>query len=275
MRFVAPERSALTERAFQQPVFAGLVGHSALLRAPAWPTLAELNAALQPLRHHVTGRALELAAQTLLADEENYEERIFRRARIATRPGNWHDLFNALVWKLFPALKSALNSVQVEDLLRVGKHLRTRRQCACTQFDEAGAVAIVRDPALLALWDAHDWSGLFLSRREAWSDGSIELVVFGHALFEHALNPDMLLVAKTVVIGDPDRRLDRNRVDERVAAAIPAGVCMDDPQQLRPLPMSGIPGWHRDMQDAAFYRDLPCFRPLRVGRRYPLPLLTV
>ena len=272
MRFVAPARSALTEQALGQPVFAGLALYADLLRAPAWPTLAELNAALQPLRHRVTGRELELSAQALLSDTEHYEERIFQRACIATRAGNWHDLFNALVWKLFPALKSALNTVQVDDLSRVGKHLRTRRQCACTQFDEAGAVAVVRDPALLALWDAHDWSGLFLRRRDAWSDGSIALVVFGHALFEHALNPDMLLVAKTVLVDDVDRRLDLDRIDEHVAAAIHTNACLSDPQQLRPLPMSGIPGWHRQLQDAAFYRELPCFRPLRVGRHYPRPL---
>lgn len=272
MRFVAPARSALTGAAFEHPVFAGLAGYADLLRAPAWPTLVELDAALRPLRHCMTGGILELVAPSPLVDDENYEQRIFQRAGIATRPGNWHDLFNALIWKLFPALKSALNAVQVEDLARVGKHQRTRRQCACTQFDEAGAVVIVRDPALLALWDAHDWSGLFLRRREAWSDGSIELVVFGHALFEHALNPDMLLVAKTVLVSDPDRKVDRNAVDARVAAAIHAGRCLGDPQELRPLPMSGIPGWHRDIQDAVFYRDLPCFRPLRLGRRYPAPL---
>lgn len=277
MRFVAPERAAVTEALIGQPVFAGLAAFRPLLLAPAWPSLAELNALVSPLRHRVTDRPLSLHAQESLEDGENYEQRILRHGLIATRSGNWHDMLNALVWHQFPAIKSALNAGQVEDMARVGLQQRTRRQCAFTQFDEAGAIVMLRDAALLARWDSHDWDGLFRGNANAWQDGSITLMVFGHALYEHALNPAMLLVSKTLVILDEDGELgaddiDRIDIDRRVADAIAAHACLGDPQELRPLPMSGIPGWHPQIQDAAFYRDQPCFRPLRAGRRYPPPL---
>ncbi|MEO6364534.1 MAG: DUF3025 domain-containing protein [Luteimonas sp.] len=45
-----------------------------------------------------------------------------------------------------------------------------------------------------------------------------------------------------------------------------------DPQDLRPLPLSGIPGWNLANEGQDFYREAACFRPLREGRTYPLPL---
>lgn len=272
MRFVPPTRTELAVGCFQQPIFADLAGFRDLLEGSVWPGLDQLDRVVQPLHHRTTGRALRLSAQELLVDDENYELRIFERGVIATRLENWHDLLNALVWKCFPAIKSALNAGQVGDMRRLGLRERSRRQCALTQFDEAGAVAIVRDRALLAAWDRHDWRGLFLGHRDAWSDGRIQSWIFGHALFEHALDPHMLLVSKTLVILDEDGLVDSADIDQRVADAIADGACLGDPQDLRPLPLAGIPGWHRDRQDADFYLQQPCFRPLRAGRRYPEPL---
>jgi len=91
-------------------------------------------------------------------------------------------------------------------------------------------------------------------------------------LYEHALNTDMLLVSKTLVILDSDGEISVDDIDPFAADALAASSCLGDPQDLRPLPLSGIPGWHRLPQDAAFYRDQPCFRPVREGRRYPVPL---
>jgi hypothetical protein len=272
MRFVAPERSSATATLIDQPVFVGLTGFGDLLIEPSWPSLDRLNEVLRPLTHAVTGKLLALRAQHQLDDGDNYERRIFRDGIIATRAGNWHDLLNALVWKQFPSIKSALNAGQVEDMALVGLQQRTRRQCALTQFDEAGAVVLLRDASLLEHWDRHDWDGLFRVNADAWRDGRIRLAVFGHALFEHALNPDMLLVSKTLVLLDEEGLLGEEDIDHRIAEAIAARTCLGDPQDLRPLPMSGIPGWHRAIQDANFYREQACFRPLRAGRRYPAPL---
>ena len=56
-----------------------------------------------------------------------------------------------------------------------------------------------------------------------------------------------------------------------VAAQIRSGRLLADPQELRPLPLAGIPGWHEPHASDVFVRDAPCFRPLRAGRRYPAP----
>jgi hypothetical protein len=86
-------------------------------------------------------------------------------------------------------------------------------------------ILVLHDPALLALWDAHDWHGLFWRRREAWLDGSLELVVFGHALLEHALSPGRLLVGKAVAV------MGEARVAcGKVAGAIAEGRLLRDPQ---------------------------------------------
>lgn len=269
MRFIAPARAGLDARLFGQPIFDALEADRDLLLSPEWPTLDRLNDRIAGLRHATTGQSIRLVAMDD-ADDENYEARIFRHGRIATRTDNWHDLFNALVWARFPRIKSALNQAQVRDMEAVGSLQRTRRQAALTQFDEAGAIVVLRDSSLLDAWDRHDWLELFLRRRDAWTDGSVHLHVFGHALFEHALNRAMLLVGKCIVLVATDGS-GAEAIDERVAGAIESRKALLDPQELRPLPLAGIPGWHHESQDADFYRRQPCFRPLRPGRIYPPP----
>jgi hypothetical protein len=156
-----------------------------------------------------------------------------------------------------------LNARQVSEIARVGIKQRSRAQYALTHFDEAGVIVHLQETNLLALWDAHDWHGLFWRERAAWSDGRIAVEVFGHALLEHALKPGQLLVGKSLAVcGQGD-------AEEKLAASIRVGDQLNDPQHLRPLPLSGIPGWHADNDSESFYFDAPCFVPLREGRRYP------
>lgn len=264
MRYVAPAREAVEPIVFARPPLAGWAAYDEFLRGP-WPSLAALNArwpAQAPERFVAQTRAL-------LADGQHYEQRIAASGAIATRENNWHDLFNALVWLRFPALKRALNAQQVAQIARMGLKLRSRQQCALTHFDEAGVIVRLRDARLLALWDAHDWHGLFWRERAAWQDGRLQLVVFGHALLEHALTPGKLLVGKALAVtGDGDLA----ETCARVAAAIGAGKVLRDPLELRPLPLSGMPGWHPDNDDEAFHREAPCYQPRRPGRSYPAPL---
>ena len=124
---------------------------------------------------------------------------------------------------------------------------------------------------MLALWDAHDWVGLFRRERAAWSDGRIEAVVFGHALLEHALSPAQMLTGKALAIVLPKNANVENAINA-AAHAIRDGQALHDPQEMRPLPLSGIPGWHAYCDDESFYREAACFRPLRTGRCYPAVL---
>jgi len=265
MRFVAPAREAVDPAVFMRPPLSQWNEFADLLRDD-WPSVAQLNARLRDA-------SIRFVAQTpeLLADGLHYEQRIFERGEIATRERNWHDLLNALAWLRYPQLKRALNARQVAEIAKAGPKSRTRAQCALTHFDEGGIVVAVCDAALLASWDAHDWHGLFWRERGAWSDGRIQAMVFGHALLEHALESTKLLTGKALAVVMAQNTNVENAADA-VAAAIAGGEILNDPQELRPLPLSGIPGWHPDNGDEGFYRTAACFRPLRAGRSYPKPL---
>jgi len=287
MRFIAPARDQIDTSVFSRPPLSLWREFSPFVETSDWPRVDALNSAADKadLPDSVGGAKRRFVGQTpsLLADGLHYERRIAERGEIATREGNWHDLLNALVWLRYPALKTALNARQVAEIAVAGPKRRTRAQCGLTHFDEAGVVVLLRDPALLALWDVHDWHGLFWRESEAWSDGRITAHVFGHALLEHALKPGQLLVGKGLVVTMPrSGNADGDSNDSsaaagwpiaELAAAIRRGDLLNDPQELRPLPLSGIPGWHSDNTIETFYRDAPCFCPLRAGRRYPTPFM--
>lgn len=267
-RYVAPARDATSAATFAHPAFAGYASWRHWCLQPAWPDLSALNGALCGHTHAETGRPLRFVAQTpeLLADGLHYEARIFERGEIATREHNWHDLLNAMVWCRFPQIKAALNRRQHQDLQRVGAKQRTPAQYAQTLFDEGGVIVTLRDAALLPSWDAHDWAELF--RPVHWQDGILHVEVFGHALLEHALTPGRLMTAKCLLWCGAGSGFDPAAA---TADAIRCGRWLNDPQELRPLPVSGIPGWHSS-QDPSFYVAAECFRPARAGRLYPPPL---
>lgn len=260
-RFIAPARHTVGASVFDHPIFAGYARHLDLLVGPHWPALETLNARLP-------ANAPRLVTQddALLRDGAHYETRIHAHGRIATRPQNWHDLFNALVWIEHTPIKRALNVRQVADIARFGPSTRSRAQCALTHFDEAGVVVWIDDACLLAAWDAHDWRGWF-GQHAAFAQGHIRVHVFGHALLEHALRPELMPTAKCLVVqgGTPDAW------HEPLAAAIASCAVLNDPQELRPLPLAGLPGWSQHRHDPGFF-DGDAFCPLRQGRRYPAPL---
>ncbi|WP_421571075.1 DUF3025 domain-containing protein [Stenotrophomonas sp. PD6] len=260
-RFIAPARADVDPTRFAHPLFAAFADFNDVLVAPDFPGVAALDQRLG-----VPGKRLVAQDEDLLADGLHYERRIAAGC-IATRAENWHDLFNALVWARYPAIKQALNARQCRDLDGEGSVGRTRAQAALTQFDETGVVVRVRDAALVHAWDRHAWDEVFPQGAEHWCSGTIAVAaVFGHALMEQALLPSRLLVGKCLVVqGDDDAQ-----AVEQVARAIALGDVLNDPLELRPLPLMGIPGWHSD-QDEAFYRNAEYFRPVREGREYPGP----
>jgi hypothetical protein len=263
MRYVAPARGSVAAASFAQPPLADWAEYGEWLQGAAWPTVESLNDGwLHPARWRFVRQT-----PALLADGLHYEQRIAQRGEIATRQDNWHDLFNALVWLRYPAIKQALNARQMAEIARMGPKMRSRAQYALTHFDEAGVMVELANRELLDCWDAHDWHGLFWRHRQAWIDGAIRVEPFGHALLEHALPPGKLLVGKALVFV----RSSTPTLRDSCATAIAAGQLLNDPLELRPLPLSGLPGWHPDNASEAFHRGAACYQPLREGRRYPPP----
>jgi len=270
VRFRSPPREAVAPAQFEHPVFAGVTPWRDWLVADEWPSVEVIDAQLQQHGHAITGRPLRALMQTpaLLTEGLHYETRIFQRGEIATRAGCWHDLLNALVWLAHSGIKSALNARQAADIDRVGPRIRTRGQCALTHFDEAGAVIALRDPARLRAWDAHDWPGLFTGlASDEWA-----VAVIGHALLEHALIPEQTLVGKALVLlaDQPPNALALAMPE--IANQVQDGHILADPQELRPLPLMGLPGWHPLAGQRAFLASAPCFAAKRAERIYPSPL---
>ena len=269
MRFSAPLRGDVPVERFEHPLYAELKPWADWLRQPDWPPLEDISRELMA-RTAVAGHApLRLVEQTpeLARDRLHFELRIRKHGQIATRTDCWHDLFNALVWIAQPAIKRALNGRQADDVLKVGSSQRTRSQCALTHFDEAGVVLILRDAERFSRWDRHDWDGLF----HRLTADDYALLIVGHALYEHGLVEGKLLVGKALAVLDPTPRTSAARIASQLADAIAEKNVLTDPQQLRPLPLMGLPGWHPRAADTEFLREADCFRPLREGRVYPAP----
>lgn len=207
------------------------------------------------------------------ADGLGYEARIAMHGEVETRPDNWHDWFNALVWLSFPRAKAALSARHAAELAAAASPAaptaaRGAVRDAMTHFDECGAVVVAEDASLLDLLAGFQWQALFVTRRAEAAAG-LRVFIFGHALYESLLAPFHGLTAKCVLMpvapGWLAHPLARQlaEIDGRLAADLAAGR-HGDPRALQPLPLLGVPGVVPESDDPAYYDDLRQFRP---GRR--------
>ena len=200
------------------------------------------------------------------ADGLVYECRIWESGEVETRPDNWHDWFNALVWLSFPKTKIAVSARHVRAMMPEGTARGSERD-ALTHFDECGIVVLSSDPALLDLLRAFQWKTLFVERR-AEVERCMRFVVFGHATYEALLKPFRGLTAKAVL-----HEVDAAWLQMPVAAqllAVDALLAADlssgrytRPRDFQPLPLLGIPGVVPENADPAYYDDTWQFRPGR------------
>jgi hypothetical protein len=240
-----------------------------------WPTLGELQA-LVNARTIVSGggQPLQVVPQEVRAGafDDRYEVRIYREGALQLRRQNGHDLFNLLVWLTFPRSKAAINARHYQALLTqqsVGEHNRGRAQDALTLFDESGVIVAASDAELLQDVREFAWKRLFWQRRERVQCG-LRCFVFGHALYEKALQPFVGITGRGVLFDvdhgfwalSPAQQLQV--LDERLAARIADRTVFCATRELAPLPVLGMPGWWRDNCRESFYDNTSYFRP---GRR--------
>ena len=203
------------------------------------------------------------------ADGLVYECRIWENGEVETRPDNWHDFFNALVWLTFPHTKIAVSGCHVGAMTPAGVARGTVRD-ALTHFDECGIVVLSAKPELLDLLRNFEWKKLFVEQRAEVAQ-SMRFVVYGHATYESLLKPFRGLTAKGILY-----EVDANwlqlpmaeqlvAVDVRLAADLASGR-YTRPRDFQPLPLLGIPGLVPESEDPAYYDDTWQFRP---GRRQP------
>lgn len=201
------------------------------------------------------------------ADGRIYECRIHESGEVETRPDNWHDFFNALVWLSFPQTKKAISALHVRAMQTTGQP-RGRVRDALTHFDECGIAVLSARADLLDLLRGFRWKELFVDHR-ADVRRSMRFVVFGHAMYEQLLNPFRGLTAKAVlhVVDDSWLKLSAGALTAAADSLLAAEANADrltSPQHFQPLPLLGIPGVHPASEDAAYYDDTWHFRP---GRR--------
>jgi hypothetical protein len=197
-----------------------------------------------------------------------YERHVAESGEVETRPQNWHDLFNALVWIAFPKTKAAINAQHAAILAEGGEEEARRRspaRDALTLFDESGVAVASSSPAMLRLIVEREWKELFWHRRGEAAE-KVRFVAFGHALYEKALDPFVGMVAKTVFVpvGDlfamlpPETQVAQ--ADTLLAAHFGVRARFSSPKAMPPLPVLGIPGWYHDTDREAYYDDRDHFR---------------
>ncbi|UCH48244.1 MAG: DUF3025 domain-containing protein [Betaproteobacteria bacterium] len=275
MRPASNEREWNKSWISQSPMFAPLAGVASRLPATAWPDVGALNALCDELSGRVVnsnGDVICFVPQTgkPISFEEGFEPRAFLKGEVMVRPENWHDLFNALVWMTFPRTKAVINARHYS--LMQGQSYRQRSPAgdALTLFDEDGVVVLSSSKQLLELLREFQWKELFRAHRHAVKT-EMRFLLFGHAMYEKALNPFVGMTAKSILLHVPDVMLKRqgaavnDAVDLRLADYVADASHLTHGKSLSPLPVLGVPGWWRQNETASFYDDVSYFRPGRGG----------
>jgi len=250
------------------------------LRSPEWPARPVLQRLLDrdgnPVRT-ASGVPLRLASagSRRRSFEERYEARVHLKGEMAFRDGDWHDLLNLLVWRTFPRSKAALNARHFEALEAQRAAARANRgpaQDALTLFDEGGVIVATCDNELLGLLREWRWKELFWRDRKRL-DAGMRFILFGHALYEKALQPFLGITGRGVVLevepGLPGRPVDEQvaRLDAKLAAYLADPRNLMATRELAVVPVLGVPGWHPENAREAFYDDTDYFRPGRVREK--------
>ena len=223
-----------------------------------------------------SGLTLDMKAQdkSLPFPEMAYEERIYKSGIISTREQNWHDLFNALIWLLFPKTKTLFNSLHMQELAKQANKKRTPCRDVITHIDESGVIITSSNNQLLEALKNHQWQAAFVQSRALWSQSSlpksktpqIGAFIFGHGMYEKAFKPFIGFTGKAYCI-----KVDKDfyQQDKMTQYAILDTLLHHDIKYqqtpltsnvLSPLPILGVPGWSADNKLASYSDNKDYFR---------------
>lgn len=248
-----------------------------------WPGCAGLLALLDEPIILSSGMPLDMKAQddSLPFPEMGYEERIYKKGLISTREQNWHDLFNAFIWLLFPKTKILLNELHMQELKKQPGKKRTAARDAITHLDESGVIIASTDASLLNALKKHQWQKVFVQSRSQWlaknlsEKQQIGAFVFGHGMYEKAFKPFIGFTGKAYCLKvaedfyKQDKMAQYRMLDQLLCDDIRQKNSLCDSGSLSPLPMLGIPGWSKDNESAEFYNNSHYFRVKRSVTQVP------
>lgn len=235
------------------------------LAGRGFPSCEQLNALLPEGLSSAGGHPVRFVPSGQLSDD-GYEHRIYTTGQVSTRPNNWHDLFNALVWMRYPRIKVTMNALhhRAGPLQADGK--RGCLRDALTLFDECGVVVVSDQPDFLEALARRQWLQAFQAPEFSTS---VVLSVCGHALLEKYLAPYKSMTAKALLIHVSTAMMNTPRaellrvLDTEISTGMLNDGLLTRPACLAPLPLAGVPGWwpEDEQSDAGFYRDTQVFRP--------------
>jgi hypothetical protein len=264
------------DHAKASPVFEPLRVHGGAVFETRWPDLDDFQRMLDARDPPVcvsSGRPLRIVRQgpKPIAFEEKYEARTYLRGELQVRKDHWHDYFNVLVWLAFPRTKAALNArhyAALQEQHAAKAPNRGPAQDALTLFDEGGVVVASSDDDLLDLLQEWRWKELFWANR-ARLQARARFALFGHALYEKALQPFVGITGRGILLrvepewlaAPPPERLAE--LDARLAAHLADPSRLQATRELAVVPVLGVPGWSADNERESYYDNTDYFRPAR------------
>ena len=239
-----------------------------------WPSFDEL--------HEDCGVRFVLQEPRGLHFEDQYIVQIARTKTVPTRIHDWHDLCNALTWRMFPQSKWVLNTRHYRALCSRAQDWdirapRTTEEDICTLISEnAVVIAYSSFEDAQAIRD-FQWKRLFWDNREGLTE-RMELFFFGHALLSKARQPYigmtghgiLLEVAPSFFKASTRERL--RFIDEQLCVILDAqsqgqragSQRIAKTRDLQPFPILGFPGFDDRANAESFYENRFYFRD---GRR--------
>jgi len=256
------------------------VFHHELVCVEHWPKVADYSRylTLESLQNNDVGFLAQSADGKVIDDNSPmtvpepearyYEQIIFEDKTIPTRSHNWHDFYNACIWRLFPQTKRQLNVLHMHDIAQYGVSPRTPRRDRITHFDECGVVLAYSSGVVPELLMQHQWLEAFYEQRAAWGN-TVRAFVFGHANYEMLMRPHIGLTGKWLGVEVSEAFWQASLseqyqlLDAQVANYASSEQSFMVKQHLNPLPLLGIPGWWAENQHEQFYHNRDYFRPKR------------
>jgi hypothetical protein len=237
-----------------------------------WPDLDDLNHLLQSSPSAILTHS-DKPVRCVPQADDHYEQRAYLTGEVQTRSNNWHDLFNTLVWRVFPSTKAVVNLMHYrtsQEKPQPAANRGTARD-VLTLFDESGVVIACAQDELGEMLRQHEWKSLFWQRRNEVA-GSMKFFVFGHSLYEKALRPYIGLTGKALILPVSPSFLalplasQLAETDAMMAEHFLVPDSLRTTSSLSPLPLLGVPGWWPDNNHEIFYENTRHFRPAPTGK---------
>lgn len=225
-----------------------------------WPTLENFQKIFSDYALDINPVA---QATEINSFEELYEPRVYLKGELQTRTENWHDFFNAMVWLNFPETKKTLNKLHFTEATKRPKGSnRSTLENRITQFDECGAILVSTNNELLDLIKQHNWQKLFLENRLLLED-HLRCIVFGHAIFEKAINPYIGMTCHCLLVNDENlltkvKSHDYSDLDKYLTDKWQGEIAYN-PTKFAAFPVLGMPKYW-PVQNKDFYQNKHYFR---------------